>query len=407
MARVSFEDVKRVAIALGWVFCFGCRSGDVRSRRFVPGWGGRESGVATAPTRSSRSRPRFGRLLKTLLVVTWMASQWSLVPWLQAALVASASRGRYGVVFGARRLTGDWNVWAAWRCAHVGLVPRRWPEELGFAGIRCSASPTGLAFSRMCGRRSVPLLISESQRSRLPRNIFLPRCGCDRAAAAGVPPLSACPAGNRAALLFVRRFGYLLPRPRQIHPGLHAGRRGAFGPEGGIVATIAPCRGLVLLTRRARSPRSGRGRTAPRERSRSWAPARWGNGIAHVFAQHGGRPSSSVPKMRRGWASASRRTPRNRRRKAIRRRTGGPLLARLGRDIARRPRVTPRSSWRPRRELKTKFEIFIALDRLYRPHHSCEQHIIDFYHGDRSAPSGLKDVGMHFGTVPLMPLSKS
>ena len=272
MARVSFADVKRVAIALGWVILFWVIGFGVTIgiAEFVPGWGGREWEVARNGVYEviafGAATLLIGRLLNNR---SWSDMGWRrpvLVPGLRGvalgAFMAAFAIG-LALVFGARlAFTGDWNVWAGVALPlMLGLVLSALAEELGFRGYPLRRLTDGLGVFSAMIVVGVPFALLHLGNPSVSvfslANIFLAALWLSIAFFAGGMPLAwGAHFGWNAglALLFDAPVsGYMFHLPLvEYTPGLHRWLDGgAFGPEGGIVATIALSAGtLFLLTRK-------------------------------------------------------------------------------------------------------------------------------------------------------------
>jgi membrane protease YdiL (CAAX protease family) len=273
MARVSFAGVKQVGIAILWLLLFGAISVGIiyGLSEAVPGWGGRNwflarngvfelvgFGIATLVVgrllnkRSwddmgwrPRTAPSFGRGVT-------LGSAMAIVAVLLAAL------------FGARvRISNEWNVWAAVALPLiVGLVLAALGEELAFRGypLRRLADATGvfpaiLVFAVLFGlaharnpNATVFSTVNVALAAIWLSFAFFSQGGMGLAWGAHL--------GWNAALALlydapVSGFNFHVPVV-EYTPGAHAWiDGGAFGPEGGIVSTIALCVGMLyLLTRR-------------------------------------------------------------------------------------------------------------------------------------------------------------
>jgi membrane protease YdiL (CAAX protease family) len=273
MARVSFVAVKRVGIALGWVVLFWVIGFGVTFAiaAFVPGWGGREWEVARSGTYEviafGAATLLIGRLLNKR---SWADMGWrrpALVPWLRGlalgALMAACAIG-LALAFGARlAFTGDWNVWAGVALPLMfGLVLSALAEELGFRGYPLRRLTDGLGVFSAMIVVGVPFALLHLGNPSVGifslANIFLAALWLSIAFFAGGMPLAwGAHFGWNAglALLFDAPVsGYTFQVPVvEYTPGVRAWvDGGAFGPEGGIVATIALVAGtLFLLTRKA------------------------------------------------------------------------------------------------------------------------------------------------------------
>ena len=274
MARVSFADVKRVGIALGWVVLFaalgiGLMIGVANA---VPRWGGQRwfvtrNGVYTL----------IGFGLATLVVGRLLNQySWDRMGWQRGtglallrgtaigAVMAALAIG-LAVVFGARlRFTSDWSIWAGVALPLlVGLLLSALGEELGFRGypMRRLSDAIGVLPAMLL----LALLFGLAHTGNPSASVF---STVNVALAAiwltvaffssgGMPLAWGAHFGwnSGLALLFDAPVsGYTFQVPVvEYTPGARAWLDGgAFGPEGGIVATIALVAGtLYLLTRKA------------------------------------------------------------------------------------------------------------------------------------------------------------
>ncbi len=277
MARVSFVDVKRVGIALGWVVLFGAMGIGVTIglANALPGWGGRDwfvtrNGVYTV----------IGFGLATLVVGRWLNKySWDSMGWKRGtalrggvllrgtgigAAMAALAIG-LAVVGGARlSFTSDWSVWAGVAVPLlIGLLLSALGEELGFRGYPMRRLADGIGV--LPAMLLLALVFGLAHRGNPSATVF---STVNVALAAiwltiaffssgGMPLAWGAHFGWNAglALLFDAPVsGYTFQVPVVEYT---AGARawvdgGAFGPEGGIVATIALLAGtFFLLTRKA------------------------------------------------------------------------------------------------------------------------------------------------------------
>jgi len=147
VARVSFEGLKRVGIALGWAVGFVAIGVGITIgiSQLVPGWGGLEWSVARTGVYEvvgfGLSTWLVGRILKKY---SWGELGWNrpaVTPWLKGlalgAGMAAAAIGLAVVAGGARvQFTGDWSLWP--RIALpliIGLILAALGEEFGFRGF--------------------------------------------------------------------------------------------------------------------------------------------------------------------------------------------------------------------------------------------------------------------------------
>lgn len=280
MARVSFAGVKRVAIALGWLFLFAILAVGVviLVAGLVPNLGGPAwfvarngaymalgFGVATLVVGRllnkyswermgwTRGRgPRFGRGVELL--------RGTAIGGVMAVLAIGLA-----VVFGARlQLTGDWNVWAGIALPLIiGLVIAALAEELGFRGypLRRLSDAIGVlpALLLLAIAFGVVHIGNPSASVFGTVNVVLAGVWLSIAffSAGGMSLAWGAHFGWNAglAVLFdapVSGFRFQVPAV-EYTPGAQSWiDGGAFGPEGGIVSTVALIGGMLwLLTRPA------------------------------------------------------------------------------------------------------------------------------------------------------------
>jgi membrane protease YdiL (CAAX protease family) len=275
MARVSFEDVKRVGIALGWIVLFAVIAIGVTIgvSDVVPGWGGREWFVARTGVYEVLG---FG--LATLLVGRWLNKRsWAQLGWRRAAFPTAFVGAGLGAVMaivaiglavlldGARvDFTGGWNMWPRVVLPlALGLVLAALGEELGFRGypLRRLADAVGVLPAMLVLALLFGLAHAWNPSATVfsTVNVALAAIWLSFAffSAGGMPLAWGAHFGWNAALaiLFdapVSGYNFQVPVV-QYTPGAHAWiDGGTFGPEGGIVATVALSVGIVyLLTRKS------------------------------------------------------------------------------------------------------------------------------------------------------------
>ena len=273
MARVSFEDVKRIGIALAWVVLFwvlGLALTFVGAKS-LPAWGGPAWDVARTGVYEVVA---FGVL--TLLIgrvfnkLSWPEMGWrrpTITALLRGvtvgALMAAFAIG-LAIVLGARlHFTGDWSVWAGVAAPLIiGLVLAALGEELGFRGYPLRRLTAGIGVFPAMIVVGLPFALLHAANPSVTvfslANIFLAAIWLSVAFFSGGMPLAwGAHFGWNAglAILFdapVSGYAFHVPVV-EYAPGAHAWLDGgAFGPEGGIVATIALLTGtLYLLTRKA------------------------------------------------------------------------------------------------------------------------------------------------------------
>ncbi len=273
MARVSFAVVKRVGIALGWVILFwvigfGLTIGIAQ---LVPGWGGREWAVVRSGVFEviafGAATLLIGRLLNKR---SWPDMGWrrpTIAPWLRGvaigAVMAAFATG-LALVFGAHlAFTGDWSVWAGVALPLIiGLVFAALGEELGFRGYPLRRLTDGIGVLPAMILVGMPFALLHAGNPSVGVfslvNIFLAALWLSVAffSRGGMPLAWGAHFGWNAglAILFdapVSGYSFLVPVV-EYTPGAHAWvDGGAFGPEGGIVATLALLAGtFYLLTRK-------------------------------------------------------------------------------------------------------------------------------------------------------------
>lgn len=278
MARVSFADVKRVAIALGWVVLFYIVAYGVMYGllQFVPPrWNDTlapdpinvlETG-ALEVVAFGLATYIFGRLINKH---SWWELGWrrpAVGSWFRGlalgAVMASGSVA-IGIVFGARvRFTGDWSAWTPVALPLiVGLVVAALGEEAGFRGYPMRHLSQAMGVIPAIVILALPFAFVHIWN---PNHSLFGLINVGLAAiwlaiaffsAGGMPLAWGAHFGWNAglALLFdapVSGFTFHVPVV-EYTPGFHSWiDGGSFGPEGGIGATIALAGGaLFLLTRK-------------------------------------------------------------------------------------------------------------------------------------------------------------
>ena len=274
MARVSFAGVKRVAIALGWIVLFYVLAIGVDyglTKAAGSWWTG--TALSVVPVGAFEiigfglATYVIGRLLKKY--------SWSELGWRRPALrpfargvalgaVMAASAIVLGVVFGARlHFTGDWSAWAAVALPLIlGLVFAALGEELGFRGypMRHLADAVGVLPAIIVLALPFAILHAWNPSATVFSTINVGLAAIWLSVAffstGGMPLAWGAHFGWNAglAVLFdapVSGFIFHVPVV-EYTPGLHRWiDGGAFGPEGGIVATIALIAGTLFLLTRA------------------------------------------------------------------------------------------------------------------------------------------------------------
>jgi membrane protease YdiL (CAAX protease family) len=274
MARVSFEDVKRVGIALGWVVLFAAIAIGVTIglSELVPGWVGQEWFVVRTGTYEvigfGLATVVVGRLLNKY---SWPELGWRMASFSKVfvgaglgALMAAVAIGLTVVLDGARvHFTGDWSLWPRVALPLIlGLVFAALGEELGFRGypLRRLANTIGAlpAMLLLAGLFGLLHAWNPSATVFSTVNVALAAIWLSFAffSSGGLPLAWGAHFGWNAGLsiLFdapVSGYNFHVPVV-EYTPGGHAWiDGGAFGPEGGIVATVALAVGIVyLLTRK-------------------------------------------------------------------------------------------------------------------------------------------------------------
>jgi membrane protease YdiL (CAAX protease family) len=273
MARVSFEGMKRVAIALGWVVLFAAIAIGVTIgiSELVPGWGGRDWFIARTGVFEV-----IGFGLATVVVGRLLNRySWSEMGWRKAAfpkvfigaglgvLMAAGAIGLAVVFDGARvHFTGDWSLWPSVALPLIlGLVFAALGEELGFRGYPLRRLATALG---VLPAIVLLALLFGLAHARNPNATVFSTVNVALAAiwlsfaffsSGGMPLAWGAHFGWNAALAIVFDApvsGYAFQVPVvEYTPGGHAWIDGAaFGPEGGIVATVALLAGTFYLLSR-------------------------------------------------------------------------------------------------------------------------------------------------------------
>jgi len=283
MARVSFEDVKRVGIALAWIILYAAigLAVTIGLAELMPGWGGNQwfvfrNGVyevigfvaATAVVGKLLNKYSWDRM-------GWHTQPGGLVPRLLrgiglGALMATLAIGLAFIIDHATvHLTGNWRIWPAVALPlMLGLVLAALGEELMFRGYplrrladAIGAVPAMLVFAVLFGlahaRNDHATVFSTI-------NVALAAVWLSFAffSAGGMALAWGLHFGWNAGLsmLFdapVSGFAFDVPGV-DYTPGRHAWvDGGAFGPEGGIVTTIVLIAGtLAVIGARWKQPRT-------------------------------------------------------------------------------------------------------------------------------------------------------
>jgi membrane protease YdiL (CAAX protease family) len=276
MARVSFADVKRVGIALAWILLYAAIGLGITIgiAELVPGWGGQTWFVFR-----NGAYEVIGFLVATIVVgrllnkyswdrMGWHTKPGGLVPWLLrgvglGALMAMLAIGLAFVIDRATvRFTGDWSAWPRVVLPlALGLVLAALGEELMFRGypLRRLAEAIGALPAML-----ILAVLFGIAHARNPNATFFSTVNVALAAiwlsfaffsAGGMALAWGLHFGWNAglAILFdapVSGFAFHVPVV-EYTPGRHAWvDGGAFGPEGGIVATVALLAGTFYLLSR-------------------------------------------------------------------------------------------------------------------------------------------------------------
>jgi len=288
MARVSFEDVKRVGIALGWIVLYAVVGFaiTIAIANLVPGWGGPRWYVFR-----NGAYEVTGFIVATLVVgkllnkYSWDRMGWHTQPGGEGlgglrprlfrgiglgALMAMLAIGLAFVIDRATvRLTGDWSAWP--RVAvplALGLVLAALGEELMFRGypLRRLADAIGALPAML-----ILALLFGFAHARNPNATVFSTVNVALAAvwlsfaffsAGGMALAWGLHFGWNAglAILFDAPVsGYTFQVPAvEYTPGRHPWVDGGpFGPEGGIVTTIVLIAGtLAVIGARVKQPRT-------------------------------------------------------------------------------------------------------------------------------------------------------
>src|SRR5947207_11607516 len=274
MARASFEDVKRVGIALGWAVLFIVIGIVIMIglSQLVPGWGGRAWFLARNGVYEvlgfGLSTWIVGRVLQKY---SWAELGWrrpAVTPWLRGvtigAVMASLAIGLAVVLDGARiQFTGDWSLWP--RIALpliIGLIFAALGEEFGFRGfpLRRLSDAFGVLPAMLLLAVLFGLLHAKNPNATVfsSVNVALAAIWLSIAffSSGGMPLAWGAHFGWNAglAILFdapVSVYSFQVPVV-EYTPGSRAWvDGGVFGPEGGIVATVALSVGIIYLLTRA------------------------------------------------------------------------------------------------------------------------------------------------------------
>jgi CAAX protease family protein len=274
MARVSFAGLKRVGIAIAWVVLFTLVGGGITwgVSELVPGWGGPNWSVtrigAFEVLGFGLATVIVGRMLNKY---SWDRMGWRRTAWpqmlrgvLMGVLMAALAIGLAVVLDGARvRMTGDWNVWPSVALPLIiGFCFAALGEELSFRGYPLRRLGDGLGTLPAILLLAILFGFAHAKNPNATVfstvNVALAAIWLSLAffSAGGMPLAWGAHFGWNAclAILFdapVSGFVFHVPVV-EYTPGNHAWvDGGAFGPEGGIVATIALLGGCVYLLTRA------------------------------------------------------------------------------------------------------------------------------------------------------------
>ncbi len=283
MARVSFEDVKRVGIALAWVVLYAAigLGLTIWISNLVPGWGGGRWYVFR-----NGAYEVIGFVVATVVVgkllnkcswdrMGWHTQPGGLAPRLLrgvglGALMAMLAIGLAFVIDRATvHLTGDWSVWP--RVVFplgLGLVLAALGEELMFRGypLRRLADAIGALPAML-----ILALLFGIVHAKNPNATFFSTVNVALAAvwlsfgffsAGGMALAWGLHFGWNAglAILFDAPVsGYMFEVPAvEYTPGRHPWvDGGAFGPEGGVITTLVLIAGtLAVIGARWKQPRT-------------------------------------------------------------------------------------------------------------------------------------------------------
>jgi len=283
MARVSFEDVKRVGIALAWILLYAAIGVGITIgiAELVPGWGGQRWFVLR-----SGAFEVIGFLATTIVVghllnkyswdrMGWHTQPGGLMPRLLrgiglGALMAMLAIGLAFVIDRATvRLTGDWSMWPrVVGPLALGLLLAALGEELMFRGypLRRLADAIGAVPAML-----ILAVLFGFAHARNPNATFFSTVNVALAAiwlsfaffsAGGMALAWGLHFGWNAglAILFdapVSGFAFQVPAV-EYTPGRHPWVDGGpFGPEGGIVTTLVLIAGtLAVIGARWKQPRT-------------------------------------------------------------------------------------------------------------------------------------------------------
>jgi membrane protease YdiL (CAAX protease family) len=273
MARVSFAGLKWALIALGWAALFiAIGVGVTIGLSQLPAWGGPDWQVSRNGLYEvigfMLATWFVGRLLKHY---TWSDLGWRrplVTPWLRGlalgAIMGSVAIGLAVVLDGARvHFTGDWSIWP--RVAMplvIGLLCAAVGEELAFRGFPLRRLSD--AFGVIPATFLLALLFGIAHAWNPSATVF----SSINVALAAIWLSLAFFSNGGMQLAWGAHFGWnaalaiLFDAPVsgwvfhvpvvEYTPGLHPWvDGGAFGPEGGIVATIALLGGSMFLLTRA------------------------------------------------------------------------------------------------------------------------------------------------------------
>jgi membrane protease YdiL (CAAX protease family) len=283
MARVSLEDARKVAIAVGWVLLFAVIGFGVTIAvaAMVPGWGGQRwfvvrtgayevigLGLATIVVGQLMNKYSWDRM-------GWHTEHGGLMPRLfrgigLGGLMAMLAIGLAFVIDRATvRITGDWSAWPGVVVPlGIGLLLAALGEELGFRGypLRRLADAIGPTPAML-----ILAVLFGLAHAKNPDATFLSIVNVSLAAVwlsfaffspGGMALAWGAHFGWNAglAILFdapVSGYGFHVPAVQYTPGDHHWIDGGPFGPEGGIVTTIVVIAGtLAVLGGRWRQPRT-------------------------------------------------------------------------------------------------------------------------------------------------------
>ena len=284
MARVSFEGVKRAAIAIGWILLFAVIGFGVTIliAGLVPGWGGQRWFVVR-----TGAYEVIGFGIATLVVGQLLNKySWDRMGWRRSGgrgLGVSLLRGvglgalmailAIGLAFvfdrATVRVTGDWSAWpGVVMPLGIGLLLAALGEELGFRGypLRRLADAIGVVPAMLVLAVLFGLAHAKNPDATVFSIVNVALAAVWLSFAFFSPGGMALAWGAHfgwnagLAILFdapVSGYGFHVPAV-QYTPGNHPWVDGGpFGPEGGIVTTIVVIAGtLAVIGARVKQPRT-------------------------------------------------------------------------------------------------------------------------------------------------------